>query len=50
MPFMKIVLLRDTPPGIRVKSWEDVIKQYTAYDVELIKRHLERMCPKSNSK
>ncbi len=50
MPFMKVALLKDTPPGTRVRAWEDVVKQYTTYDVKLIKKHLERMCPKENSK
>lgn len=43
VPFIKIELLRDNPLGVDIKEVEEVIREYTDYDVGLIVGHLERV-------
>lgn len=43
MPFLKVELLRDNPLGINISDWEEVIRSCSAYDVGLIKEHLNRV-------
>lgn len=43
MPFLKVELLRDNPGGVDIKGWEDIIKELSDYDTELIRKHLQRI-------
>lgn len=43
MPFLKIELLRDNPVKINIKGYDDIIRRHTAYPVELLRRHLDRV-------
>jgi lipopolysaccharide biosynthesis protein len=47
MPFLKVELLRDNPTKVNIKEYENVIKKYTNYDINLIRNHLERIKRKS---
>jgi rhamnosyltransferase len=43
MPFLKIELLRDNPQEVNIKGWEDIIKQHSDYNLDLIRSHLDRV-------
>jgi lipopolysaccharide biosynthesis protein len=43
MPFIKIVLLRDSGDRIDIKGYDKTIRKISGYDTGLIQRHLERM-------
>jgi len=42
IPFVKVPLLRDNPANVNIKGYEHFIKRYSAYDVTMITRHLDR--------
>jgi rhamnosyltransferase len=43
MPFVKIDLLRDNRLNINIKGYEDIIRKYSNYDLDLIRKHLQRV-------
>ncbi len=43
VPFLKIELLRDNPNQINIEGYSEIIKRYSDYDTNLIKKHLERV-------
>jgi lipopolysaccharide biosynthesis protein len=42
MPFVKIVLLRDSGERVNIKGYDEIIKKHSGYDTGLIRKHLER--------
>jgi lipopolysaccharide biosynthesis protein len=42
-PIIKIELLRDNPTNIKINDWEVVLKEYTNFDIHIIKNHLLRI-------
>ena len=44
-PFLKISLLKYNPAGVKTENYPEIIKTATAYDPQLIIKHLARVAP-----
>ncbi|HDM8431896.1 TPA: hypothetical protein P0O11_004277, partial [Yersinia enterocolitica] len=43
-PFIKVMLLRDNPTGLKnLSSYESIINELSEYDISLIDKHLKRV-------
>lgn len=42
-PILKVELLRDNPKNIDISKWEEFIKNKTDFEINLIKKHLNRV-------